>query len=118
MTSVVCLKTLCDKVAQIEIDNQREEAERKKVSVGVNTDSAEEDSSECTTLVERDRTLDLTPTEPEPEDLPVEEKQGEEKQVEESQGEEFKVEVHLSNGDWSGDDSSSPSPSHPLARCP
>lgn len=104
MTSVVCLKTLCDKVAQIELDNQREEAERKTVSVGVNTDSAEEDSSECLTLVERDRVLDLTPTEPEPEELPVEESQKEERQ-----GEVFTVDVHLANGDWSGEDCSSPS---------
>ena len=96
VSSVVCLKTLCDKVAQIELDNQREEAERKKVSVGVNTDSAEEDSSECPTLVERDRVLDLTPTEPEPQELPVDV----------SQAEVYEVEVHLPNGDWSGEECS------------
>ena len=98
MSSVVCLKTLCDKVAQIELDNQREEAERKKVSVGVNTESAEDDSSECPTLVERDRVLDLTPTEPEPQELPEDV----------SQVEVYQVDVHLPNGDWSEEECSSP----------
>ena len=103
VSSVVCLKTLCDKVAQIERDNQREEAERKKVSVGVNTDSTEEeeeeeeevereeeDSSECPTLVER--LHDLSPLEPvpqEPQETGL-----------------HQVDVHLPNGDLS--DSESP----------
>ena len=101
VSSVVCLKTLCDKVAQIELDNQREEAERKKVSVGVNTDSAEDDSSECPTLVERETVLELelTPTEPqEPQEL----------RVDDSQTEVYQVDVHLPNGDWSGEECPSP----------
>ena len=93
VTSVVCLKTLCDKVAQIELDNQRQEVERRKVSVGVNTTDSEEDvSSECPTLVERETVLEAaTPTEPEPEELAVCE----------SQAEVYHVDVHLPTGDWS-----------------
>ena len=95
VSSVVCLKTLCDKVAQIELDNQREEAERQKVSVGVNTDSPEEeDSSECPTLVV-EQVLELSPTQVEP-------------QVEPQAREVYEVDVHLPNGDWSDQESSSP----------
>ena len=108
VSSVVCLKTLCDKVAQIERDNQREEAERKKVSVGVNTDSTEEeeeeeeeereeeeDSSECPTLVER--LHDLSPLEPEPQE-PLEPQEPQETGL-------HQVDVHLPNGDLSDSDS-------------
>ena len=42
VSDVVCLKTLCDKVAQIELARKRRLAHRKKVSVGVNTDNTED----------------------------------------------------------------------------
>lgn len=116
---IVCLKTLCDKVAQIELARK---LQRKTVSVGVNTVSAEqvqlemeedleereereerekggedvdeedEDSSQCVTVLEK-----VTPTDSLPNDIQSENDLSE-AGGEEASAEVYKVDVHLSNG--------------------
>ena len=91
VSDVVCLKSLCDKVAQIELARKKE---KRTVSVGVNTDSAEEDSSQCLTLVEQDRARTDSETDTD----------GEVPAAHEDTASRYNVEVHLPNGHCAGAD--------------
>ena len=93
VSDVVCLKSLCDKVAQIQLAKKR--PEKRTVSVGVNTERSEGNSSQCLAVV---KTETETETETETdEDLPA--------THEESAGRNT-VEVHLlPNGHCAAPDS-------------
>lgn len=116
VTHVVCLKTLCDKVAQIEHSKKLRLKLKKCVSVGINTESAsstENDSSESATIVpatSEHETLDLTPTDPETNNILNEIIESDLNQDEEGnisrnshfhKVEELQVEVHIPNGNIS-----------------
>ena len=115
VSDVVCLKTLCDKVAQIELARKRRLAQRKKVSVGVNTDNTEDgrllveeeeeeeeeerketegDTSQSNSL---EKVTDVIPTDPQTND------EASDDDVDSAEDENvctelYKVDVHLPNG--------------------